>query len=194
MSLCDVFRKHIVVYKVLSSLRTILEHGAHRCITVDVCILSLDVRIFRVGISELIVDVHKIRLSFTDLCVLSAVKDVRLGGLFPVILDEHCFNDVLHLLYSACLAVELLHDFLCEIGEVDAGHLLAINSLVSGVYGVEDLGLIERHLLAVSFDNAFHDRSLRYIVVIYIEFSKYYLCMYRATKALIFMPFTHFSI
>ena len=45
MSLGDVFRKYIVVYKLLSTFRTILEHGAHRCVAVDVGVLPLDVRV-----------------------------------------------------------------------------------------------------------------------------------------------------
>ena len=99
--------------------------------------------------------------------MLCAVKDVSFGGLFPVILDEHSLDDILYLLYCACLAVKLFYNFLSEISEVDARHLLAVYRLVSSIDGIEDLRLVERHLLAVSLDNAFHDRSLRYIVVLY---------------------------
>ena len=163
VSLCDVLREHIVVYEVLRALGAVLEHSTHRCVSVDVGVLSLDVGILRVRISELIVDVHQIGLSLSDLCVLGTVEDVSLGGLFPVILDEHCLDDILHLLYSACIAVELLYYLLCEIGIVDARHLLALYRLIGSIDGVEDLGLIERHLFAVSFYYAFHGCSLRYI-------------------------------
>ena len=156
MCLCDVLRQYVVVYEILCALGTVLEHGTHRSVAVDVGVLSLDVRILGVGVSELVVDVHQIGLSLSDLCVLSAVQDVCLCCLFPVILDEHRLDDILHLLDCAGLAIQLLYDLFREVSEVDTRHLLAVDCLVSSVYGVEDLRLIERHLLAVSLYNAFH--------------------------------------
>ena len=159
MCLSDILRKHIIIHEVLSALRTILEHCAHRCITVDVGVLSLDIRILGVRICEFVVDVHQIGLCLSDFGMLSTIENVSLSCLLPVVFDEHLLYDILYLLYCAGVSFELLYDLLCEVRIVDARHLLSVYGLVGCVDGVKDLRLVKAYFLAVSLDDSVHSRS-----------------------------------
>ena len=170
VSFCYIFWKNIVVYKVLGAFRTIFEHGAHGGVAVDIGILSLDVCILRVRICQLVIDVHQIRLCFSDLGMLSTIQDVGLGGLLIVVSDKHTLYNVLHLFYGACLSVELLDNLLGQVCEVNAGHLLAVYCFIGSIYSVEDLGLVELYFLSVSFDDRIHFSVLSFFSVCFLFF------------------------
>ena len=101
----DMCRRHVlgqdvVVDKILGALGTVLEHGAHGGISVDVGVFPLDVGVLGVGEGEFLVDLHQVAFRLADLGVLRPVEDVGLGGAGEALPDQFLLHQVLDLLHG----------------------------------------------------------------------------------------------
>ena len=123
--------KHLV--ELLGPLAAVFQHGAHGGIPIDVGVLTLDVRIHRVGEGDVLVCLHQASVHLPHPAALAAVEDVCLGGLDVAVVHEHPFHDVLDMLYlRGCDALHL------QDGENllrQAGRHLFLARLVGGLKG-----------------------------------------------------------
>ena len=99
MGLCDVRGNDVFIVEALGALGTVLEHGAHGGIRVDVGIFPLQVHVFSTDKGQGRIDLYQFIVHFTKLLVLRPVQDIGLCG-FGVIggnkLFLHHVLDLLH--------------------------------------------------------------------------------------------------
>ena len=149
-----VLGQDIVVGEILGPFGTVLEHGAHGRIAVDVGVLALDVFFDGGRVGQGLVDLHQVRFRVAALGVLGAVQDVGLGGLGVIVLDQGLFHHVLDLFHMAeVLGFELAADLFGDEQEIRGGHVLA-GRLVGLGNGIENLDGIKGDLGPVPLDDA----------------------------------------
>ena len=149
-----VLGQDVVVGEILGPFGTVLEHGAHGRIAVDVGVLALDVFFDGGRVGQGLVDLHQVRFRVAPLGVLGAVQDVGLGGLGVIVLDQGLFHHVLDLFHMAeVLGFELAADLFGDEQEIRGGHVLA-GRLVGLGNGIENLDGIKGDLGPVPLDDA----------------------------------------
>ena len=80
----------------LGRFATVLEHGAHGGIAIDIRIFALKVGFLRRTESDVAERVHEARIDFADAGTLGTVQDVALGGIGIAALGESLFNGILN--------------------------------------------------------------------------------------------------
>ena len=149
-----VLGQDVVVGEILGPFGTVLEHGAHGRIAVDVGVLALDVFFDGGRVGQGLVDLHQVRFRVAPLGVLGAVQDVGLGGLGVIVLDQGLFHHVLDLFHmTEVLGFELAADLFGDEQEIRGGHVLA-GRLVGLGNGIENLDGIKGDLGPVPLDDA----------------------------------------
>ena len=115
----DILWQYIIKDKILGTFGSILQHGTHGRVPVDIGILSLNVFRSSIGVGELLIDIHQGGLGITDLSMFRTVQDVFFGGGGEAIADQCLLYQVLDLFHrrDGVLHGCLTH-FLCHIGEV----------------------------------------------------------------------------
>ena len=81
--------------EMLRGFATVLEHGAHGGITVDVCVFALEVGFLGGAERDVAERVHEARVDFADAGTLGTVKDVALGRIGIVVVGKGLFDGVL---------------------------------------------------------------------------------------------------
>ena len=89
-------QEHLV--ELLGALGTVLEHGAHRGVAVDVGVLALDVVLNRGLEGQILVDLHQSGVHLALTGALVAVEDVRLCRLGVAALHQNLLHRVLYVL------------------------------------------------------------------------------------------------
>ena len=149
-----VLGQDIIVDEEFGALGTVLEHGAHGRVAVNIGVLPLDVLPDGRGVRQLFVDIHQIGFRVADLGVLRAVENIGLGGFGVIVLDQRFFHHVLNFFHMAEAAlIQLSADFLGDEKQVRGRHVLAAHSLIGFGDGVENLDRIKGHGRAVPFHN-----------------------------------------
>ena len=69
----NILRQNIVVYKIVSTLRTIFQHGSHGSIRINIGILTLDICISRAGKCKFPVNIYQICFRFSDFGMLCPI-------------------------------------------------------------------------------------------------------------------------
>ena len=109
--------KHLI--ELLGTLGAVLEHGAHRGITVDVGVLSLDVVLERGLERQILVHLHQTGVHLTHAGALVAVQDVLLGRAGMSAFDQNLLNSVLHLFnggsFGSSSLLQRFFDLLCQL-------------------------------------------------------------------------------
>ena len=89
---------HLIEF--LRALGAVLEHGAHRGIAVDVCVLALDVVILRGFEGQILVDLHQLGVHLADSCALRTVEDELLGCSCMAVLNQDLLDGILYVFYG----------------------------------------------------------------------------------------------
>ena len=89
-------QEHLV--ELLGALGTVLEHGSHRGVAVDVGVLTLDVVLNRGLEGQILVDLHQSGVHLALTGALVAVEDVRLRRLGMAALHQNLLHRVLYVL------------------------------------------------------------------------------------------------
>ena len=103
----------------LRTLRAVAQHGAHRGVAIDICILPLDVILRRALKGQVLVHLHQGGVHLPHPGSLCAVEDILLGGAGVSVLDQHLLHHILNLLHRRRLVLgggflqPLLH-LLCQ--------------------------------------------------------------------------------
>ena len=109
--------EHLI--ELLGALGAVLEHGAHRGITVDVGVLSLDVVLERGLERQILVHLHQTGVHLTHAGALVAVQDVLLGRAGMSAFDQNLLNRVLHLFnggsFGSSNLLQRFFDLLCQL-------------------------------------------------------------------------------
>ena len=148
-----VLGQDIIVDKELGAFRTVLEHGAHGRVAVDIGVFALDVLLYGRRPGQLLVNVHQVRFRVANLGVLRPVENIGLGRARVIVLDERFFHYVLDFLHlTQIFLLKLLADLLGNKKQVGGRHGLAFHSLVGPGNGVENLDGIKYGNRAVALD------------------------------------------
>ena len=94
---------HLIEF--LRALGTVLEHGAHRGVAVDVGVLTLDVVILSGFEGQVFVDLHQLGVHFTDSGTLRAIEDELLRSSGVTVFDQDLLNGVLNVLDGGSVVV-----------------------------------------------------------------------------------------
>ena len=155
MSRSDILGKNIINNEILRSLGSILEHGSHSGISVNVGILPLNILRFGAGVGESLIYIHEIKLSTADFRVLCPVKDISLGSGGEIITYEHGLHNVLNLFHRRYLDIgNRIAHFLCQIRKICRGHAV-FRCNARPVDGIQYFYGIKRNEFPISFLNHF---------------------------------------
>ena len=141
--------------ELLGALRTILEHGAHGGITVNVCVFTLDI-IFNGGLEgQILINLHQSGIHLTLARTLIAVQDICLRGAGVSLLHKDFLHSVLHIFHCRCCRRAVRLDIICHIQCQPHGQLvvMAPGSLRSFVDSICNLCYVKKYTSAVSFFN-----------------------------------------
>ena len=171
LGLGDIRRKHFMVAEILGTLGTVLEHGAHGRVAVDIGVLTLDVSVPRGSKGKGLVDIHEGAGDTAAARVVSPVNDVGLGCGREAELDERGLHEVLHVLngHGLLAGVEAFDHLGCDKINVNVRHLLlAGRNVVGGSEdGGTDLYIVEGNELAVPLADGLRShvplRCLRFV-------------------------------
>ena len=117
LSMRRIEDKHLI--ELLGALGAVLEHGAHRGITVDIGVLALDVVLERGLERQILVHLHQTGVHLTHAGALVAVQDVLLGRAGMSAFDQNLLNSVLHLFnggsFGSSSLLQRFFDLLCQL-------------------------------------------------------------------------------
>ena len=109
--------EHLV--ELLGTLGAVLEHGAHRGITVDIGVLALDVVLKRGLERQILIHLHQTGVHLTHAGALVAVQDVLLGRAGMSAFNQNLLNSVLHLFnggsFGSSSLLQRFFDLLCQL-------------------------------------------------------------------------------
>ena len=98
MSLRILRVENVHFIELFCALWTVLEHCTHCSITVNVCVLTLNIVIFSWFKSKVLINLHELCVHFTHSCTLCTVKYIFLCSSCMTVFNKHLFNSVLYLL------------------------------------------------------------------------------------------------
>ena len=185
-----VFRlEHHHRVEVLSGFGTVLEHGTHGSIAIDIGIFALEVGFLGRAERNVMKRLHEASVDFTDAGTFGTVQDIALGGIGVTTFGQSLFNSILNffdvrlglifgfqvsnsfgsnLESDICQKVIVSKQIHLSLGCLDLFIQFAGGSK-SLDYGVCNLLDVERHLAAVAlFDSknhlkkTFNSRFLKY--------------------------------
>ena len=150
--------EHVHVVELLRTFRTILEHGAHRGIAVDIGILSLDVGIRRILERDVLQNAHEPSLRLAGTAALRTVEDVCLRRSGIALANQHALHSILYAFHrghvDAFVAGHFTRDKPCKaLGLFPA---LCASRIHKGTHNcVRDFVIIIWYGSSVSLDNEF---------------------------------------
>ena len=151
--LAELIRQHIVIDKVLGTLRTELEHDAHRRIGVDVCIVALEIDIHSISKENVAVGRHQVLLRRAALGMLLPIGDVLLRHIIEIVFHELLLNDILDFLHADVRTIlDIPFDLARHLIDVLVSHHLAAVHVSAG-NSIENLLTIIGHGMARTFRN-----------------------------------------
>ena len=167
--------EHIHLIELLGTFRTILEHGAHGSITVDVGILTLDIIVLRVLEGEILQGLHQAGIHLPYPGAFCPVEDIFLGSAGMTIFNQGMLHRVLYLFYCGDTALNgilhigfyLLCQILCHFIVVAAQYLCRL------VDSVSDLDPVKSDFASVPLDDLCQHSPLLLILVIFSGFIRY---------------------
>ena len=152
MGCCDILRQNIIINEILRTFWTVFQHCTHGRITINICVLSLDIFIHGTGIGQLGINIHQIGFRLTDLRVLSTIENVCLGSLRIIKTDQRLLHNILYMLNcDNFIRVQLTAHFLCQVRQISRFHHLIFNCHIGSADSIQNLHWIKRHHLAISF-------------------------------------------
>ena len=101
----ELIGQHIIIHKMLGTFCPELQHDPHRCICIDIGIITLQVNIDRIRKEDILIGFHQMLLSRPTLRMLLTIRDVLLGHVIEIILHELLLDDVLDFLNADILTV-----------------------------------------------------------------------------------------
>ena len=154
MRVGNVLIQNVAVHKIFGAFRTVLEHGSHRRIGVDIGVFALDVGILRVYKGKRFEDIHQILFGLTELAAFGAIENVCFGGFGQIVRDEHFLHDVLHLFHRGRLPVgNLFHHLIGQRHNAVLGERFLFYRVACLSDGFTNLCRVERNGLTASLDN-----------------------------------------
>ena len=156
-----ILGQNVIVREVLGPLGTVLEHGAHGRIAVDIGVFPLDVLLAGRGVGQGLVNFHEVGLGIAQLGMLRPVQDVGLGRARVIVADERLLHHVLDLFHMGeALFVQLGAYLARQEQQIRGCHLLPFHRAVGAGNGVENLDGIKGRDRTVALDDADrHDSS-----------------------------------
>ena len=148
--------------ELLGTLGTVLQHGAHGGVAVDVGIFTLDIVLQRGLEGQIFVNLHQTGVHFPGAGALVAVQNVLFGGTGMAVLHQNLFHRILDLLHGGqgdhIFVVQQLHYLLRQT----LGHLTitTAGSLGGSVDGIGYFFDLKGCPTAVALDDfCDHERS-----------------------------------
>ena len=147
----DILGQDIVVHEIIGSLGAVFQHGAHGCVRVDIGVFPLDIRVRRAAKSQLLVNLHQIRLGFAHLRVLSPVEDVGLRRLRETARDQLFLHNILHLLHLRHAVLrDRPDDLVHQLLELQGRNRLHLGRNIGLADGVPYLFRVKGHRRAIA--------------------------------------------
>ena len=110
--------KHIHLIEFLSADRTVLEHGAHSSISVDICVFTLKIGILGRLECKILIALHKPCVHLSCTSPLGSVQDICLSGGSVSLINKDVLNAVLDLLNGRRSKV-FLHEHINDLAGED---------------------------------------------------------------------------
>ena len=176
--------------ELLGAFTSVLQHGAHRGIAVDVGVLALDVTVAGILESNIFIDLHQPGVHLAHSASVRAVQDVGFSGTYVTGVDQYLFHHVLDALDIG----DVLNGFFHSAGNFSSqfgSSFFVLGEPGSGKGFFDSAGyfaLIERHSASVTFyDFADHIFSLDLLVVSYFSIIR------NDSYSLLCLSFPHYS-
>ena len=99
MSFCVLRLEYEHLIELLRAFRSVLEHGAHRGVAVDIGVFALRVIIFRILKCKIFIGLHQPGVHISYSGTFRSVEYELLGSSGMAVFDENLLNGVLNLLY-----------------------------------------------------------------------------------------------
>ena len=90
--------EHVHIIELLCALAAEFQHAAHSGVAVDVGVLTLDIAVHSVLISDILENLHQARVHLAHTAAFRTVEDIGLGGAHKTLFDQYAFHGILHLL------------------------------------------------------------------------------------------------